>query len=343
MTLTLPTPVLPDPDAVPALRWGVIGTGIAGKFVTAIHRHTPQRAVAVTARDAAKTSAFAAAHGIDRTVSSVEALVTDAEVDVVYVATPHPLHREQALAAIAAGKHVLIEKPIAMSAAEAQEVTGAGRAAGVLVMEAMWTRYLPQSDIMRRLLTDGTIGTVRLVTADFGFVMPYDPGHRLWAPELGGGALLDAGVYPISFAASVLGSPDRVLVEGASGPGGVDVRADLLLSYAGGARSMLSTSLETALPVRASVVGTEGRIDIGSPFFGPSSITAVRGNFAASESATWTDQRLEVLHDGLAYQATALASFAAEGRIESPVHTHDDVVGVMRVIDTARATITAAS
>lgn len=127
MTLTLPTPVLPDPDAVPALRWGVIGTGIAGKFVTAIHRHTPQRAIAVTARDAAKTSAFAAEHGIDRTVSSVEALVTDPEVDVVYVATPHPLHREQALAAIAAGKHVLIEKPIAMSAAEAQEITGAGR------------------------------------------------------------------------------------------------------------------------------------------------------------------------------------------------------------------------
>ncbi|WP_240347597.1 Gfo/Idh/MocA family protein [Curtobacterium sp. 24E2] len=207
MTLTLPTPVLPDPDAVPALRWGVIGTGIAGKFVTAIHRHTPQRAIAVTARDAAKTSAFAAEHGIDRTVSSVEALVTDPEVDVVYVATPHPLHREQALAAIAAGKHVLIEKPIAMSAAEAQEITGAGRAAGVLVMEAMWTRYLPQSDIMRRLLADSTIGTVRLVNADFGFVMPYEPGHRLWAPELGGGALLDAGVYPISFAASVLGSP----------------------------------------------------------------------------------------------------------------------------------------
>jgi predicted dehydrogenase len=337
--LTLPTPVLPDPDAVPALRWGVIGTGIAGKFVAAIHRHTPQRAVAVAARDSAKTAAFAAEHGIGRVLASVDALVAEPDVDVVYVATPHPLHREQALAAISAGKHVLIEKPIAMSAAEAQEITDAGRAAGVLVMEAMWTRYLPQSAVMRALLADGAIGTVRLVTADFGFVMPYDPAHRLWAPELGGGALLDAGVYPISFAASVLGAPSRVLTEGDSGPGGVDVRADMLLSYADGARSMLSTSLETALPVRASVVGTEGRIDIGSPFFGPSSITAVRGNFAASESATWSDQRLESLHDGLAYQATALASFVADGLLESPVHTHEDVVGVMRVIDTARAAI----
>ncbi len=341
MTLTLPNPDLPDPDAVPALRWGVIGTGIAAKFVTAIHRHTPQRAVAVTARDAVKTEAFAAEHGIERVHASVGALVEDPAVDVVYVATPHPLHREHALAAIAARKHVLIEKPIAMSAAEAREITDAGRAAGVLVMEAMWTRYLPQTDVMQRVLADGVVGDVHVVTADFGFTMPYEPTHRLWDPALGGGALLDAGVYPISFAASVLGAPSRVVTEGDSGPGGVDVRADLLLSYDSGARSVLSTSLQTALPVRASVVGTEGRIDIGSPFFGPSSITATIGNFAASQSASFTDRRFEVLHDGLAYQATALASFVAEGLVESPVHTHDDVVGVMEVIDMARAAIAA--
>ena len=339
MTLELPAPRLIDPGAVPALRWGVVGTSIADRFVAALHAHTTQRAVAVTARDPEKTAAFAARHGVDRVLPSVEALVSDPEVDVVYVSTPHTLHREQALAAIAAGKHVLVEKPIAMSADEAREVTAAGRAAGVLVMEAMWTRYLPQSDVLRQVLAASTIGDVHLVTADFGFALPYDPTHRLWDPALGGGALLDAGVYPISFAASVLGAPDRVVAEGESGPGGVDVRADLMLSYGSGARALLSTSLSSHLPVRASVVGSEGRVDVGSPFFGPSSITLTLGGGDDERSATWTDDRFASLHEGLSDQATAFASYVAEGRVESPVHTHDDVVGVMQVIDEARTAV----
>lgn len=339
MSLSLPDAVLIDPSSVPALRWGVIGTSIAGSFVHAIHAHTAQHAVAVTARDQAKTSAFAAEHGIERVHTSVEALVTDPDVDVVYVGTPHPLHRDQALQAIAAGKHVLIEKPIAMSAAEAREITDAGQAAGVLVMEAMWTRYLPQSDIMRKVLRAGTIGDVHLVTADFGFAAPYDPKHRLWDPELGGGALLDAGVYPISFASSVLGSPNRIVAEGDLGPGGIDVRADLLLSYASGARAFTSTSLVTALPVRAAIIGTKGRIDMHSPFFGPSGITVTLGGIGSDEQASWVDDRFEALHDGLGDQATAFASYVADGLTESPLHTHDEIVQIMHVIDVARAAI----
>ncbi|WP_336697718.1 Gfo/Idh/MocA family protein [Curtobacterium sp. USHLN213] len=339
MTLLLPAPVLPEPESVPALRWGVIGTGIADRFVSAIHGHSMQRAVSVTARDPERTAAFAARHGIERVVDSVEALVADPAVDVVYIATPHPLHYDLALSAIGAGKHVLVEKPIAMNAAEAREITAAGRAAGVLVMEAMWTRYLPQTDMMHRVIADGVIGEVRLVTADFGFPMPYLPEHRLWNPALGGGALLDAGVYPIAFASSVLGAPVRVLAEGETGPGGVDVRADLLLTYDGGARSLLSTSLQAALPARASVAGTAGRIDIGAPFFGPSSITVSLGAFVPSETITWSDNRFAVVHDGLSYQATALASYVAEARTESPLHPHAEIIGVMEVIDTARETI----
>lgn len=144
MTLTLPTPRVIAPRSVPALRWGVVGTGIAGRFVEALHAHTTQRAVAVAARDAVRTRAFADEHGIATVHPGASALIADPEVDVVYIATPHPLHHDLALEAIAAGKHVLIEKPIAMSVFEAQAMTAAGRAAGVLVMEAMWTRYLPQ-------------------------------------------------------------------------------------------------------------------------------------------------------------------------------------------------------
>jgi predicted dehydrogenase len=341
MAVLLPRPRLLAADSVPSLRWGVIGTGIAGPFVSALHAHTNQRAVAVTARDKVKTEAFARKYGIATVHPDPSALTSDPEVDAVYVATPHPLHREQALAAIAAGKHVLIEKPIAMSAAEAREITDAGRAAGVLVQEAMWTRYLPQSDILRQVLADGLLGDVRLVRADFGFVFPYDPGHRLWNPELGGGALLDAGVYPISFASSVLGAPTSVTAAGSSSPAGVDERADLLLTSAG-ATALASTSLVTALPVTASVLGSAGRLDVLSPFFGPTGVTLTTGSADAEDTVTWRDKRFAQLHEGLSYQASYFASYVGEGRVESPLHGHAETVSVMATIDEARRQIAAA-
>jgi predicted dehydrogenase len=341
MPFTLPAPQVVQDDAVPHLRWGVIGTGIAGRFVHGIHTHTSQRAVAVTARDAAKTAAFAAEHGVPVVLPSVEALVTSPDVDVVYVATPHPLHREQALAAIAAGKHVLIEKPIAMSADEASEILAAGRAAGVLVMEAMWTRYLPQSSILRQVVADGIIGDVRLVIADFGFSNPVDPAHRLWNPALGGGALLDAGVYPISFASSVIGPLELRSVSG-SVTNGVDSSAALSVAGRGGADALLATSLQAMLPVEAQVAGSAGRAKLLSPFFGPTGIEVVRGGFDSEEVATWRDERFDALHDGLSDQATAFASYVAEGRTESPLHPHEEVVQIMRIIDEARAAILAA-
>jgi predicted dehydrogenase len=338
MTRMLPTPqVIPD-EAVPALRWGVIGTGIAGSFVGAIHAHTSQRAVAVTARDAAKTAAFAAEHGIPAVLPSVEALVTSPDVDVVYVATPHPLHREQALAAIAAGKHVLIEKPLAMSADEAREILAAGRAAGVLVTEAMWTRYLPQASVLRQVIADGLIGDVRLVVADFGFVAPDDRSHRLWDPSLGGGALLDAGVYPISFASSVIGP---LALQSASGTveNGVDSSAALAVTGRDGTQGLLATSLITSMPVEAQVMGSAGRVRLLSPFFGPTGIELRRGGLGEEDVAAWRDERFATLHEGLSDQATAFASYVAEGRTESPLHRHDEIAQVMAVIDDARERI----
>jgi predicted dehydrogenase len=340
MTFPLPEPRIIPIDSVPALRWGVIGTGIAGRFVHAIHTHTAQRAVAVTARDSARTARFAEEHGIPAVLPSVEALVTAPDVDVVYVATPHPLHHDQALAAIAAGKHVLIEKPIAMSAAEARAITDAGRAAGVLVMEAMWTRYLPQSSILRQVVADGLIGEVRTVIADFGFVAPDDRAHRLWAPELGGGALLDAGVYPISFASSVIGPLSLVSAIGTT-ENGVDSSATLLAAGSRSTGALLATSLVAALPVEAQVVGSAGRARMLSPFFGPSGIRVALGGFESDDTAVWRDETFAALHDGLGYQATAFASYVAEGRVESPLHPHEEVVQVMRVIDEARALVAA--
>ncbi len=340
MALFLPSPRTIDQGSVPALRWGIIGTGIAGNFVSAMHAFTTQRAVAVAARDVGRTQVFAATHGIPVVHADPAALIASAEVDVVYIATPHPSHHDLALEAIAASKHVLVEKPIAMSAAEADAITSAGRAAGVLVMEAMWTRYLPQSDVMRQVLADGVLGDVHLVRADFGFSMPFLPEHRMWNAELGGGALLDAGVYPISFISSVLGPPTSVVAHGAMTSTGVDARANLLLPSASGATGMASTSMVTCMPVTAEVLGTAGRLSVLSPFFGPSGLTLTTGSIGSEDSVTWRDETV-TLHDGMHWQATALAAYVGEGRLESPVHGHAEIVSVMATIDEARRQVAA--
>jgi predicted dehydrogenase len=339
MPLALPRPSSTSVTSVPALGWGVIGTGIGGRFVHAIHAHTAQRAIAVAARDEAKTRAFAREHGIPTVHGHPTALINDPEVDVVYIATPHPLHHDLALEAIAAGKHVLVEKPIAMSSSEARTITEAGRVAGVLVMEAMWTRYLPQADIIRQILADGRLGDVHLVRADFGFLAPFDPGSRMWNVELGGGALLDAGVYPISFVSSVLGAPRSVIATGALTSTGVDARADLLMVTPTGATAIASTSMVTSMPVTASILGSMGRLEVLSPFIGPSGITLTLGSIGSEETATWRDETFDAMHDGLGYQATWFASYVAEGRVESPVHGHEETVSVMATIDEARRQI----
>ncbi|MEU9348540.1 Gfo/Idh/MocA family oxidoreductase [Streptomyces sp. NPDC048278] len=335
-------PVLPpariiDPASVPALNWGAIGNGwIVRLFTEALHAHTRQRIRAVAGRNAGRAAAFAAELGIDRAHESPQALVADPAIDVVYVGTPHSSHREMALLAIAAGKHVLVEKPLALSAEEGREIASAARAAGVFVMEAMWTRYLPQSDIIRQLLADGALGDVDLVMADFGFVAAFDPAGRMWDPAVGGGALLDAGVYPLSFASSVLGAPSRITASGAMTTTGVDARAVVQLTAAGGANAVVATSMVSALPVRASIVGSAGRIDIPTPFFGPSGVVLTLGSIGSEDTASWTDDRFKTMHEGLSDQANALASYVAEGRTESPLHPLDEAVTVLGTIDEVR-------
>ncbi|MGW8481712.1 Gfo/Idh/MocA family protein [Microbacterium sp. NPDC055903] len=335
--MPLPPPRLIAADAVPVLRWGVIGTGgIANRFARAVHRRTPQRIVAVTARDAARTAAFAAEHGIARTTASAEQLVADPGIDVVYIATPHSSHHRLALLAISEGKHVLVEKPLATSSHEAREIMAAASAAGVLAMEAMWTLYLPQSDVIRRLLADGHIGEVHQVSADFGSVVAYDPSNRMWDPALAGGALLDLGVYPIAFAASVLGQPTRVQASGVTTADGIDLRSVALLSHAGGAEAVVSCSMVSESPVGARIIGAHGRIDVVEPFFAPTGLVIRRGG----EVEEWRDTAFDERYDALSYQATALAGYIGEGRRESPLQPLAAVAAELEVVERIRAQLT---
>jgi predicted dehydrogenase len=331
----LPIPRLPDPDGVPALRWAVLGpAGIAGAFVDTVQARTRQRVVAVGSRSAARSAQFAAEHGIERAYDNYEATVADPEVDVVYIATPPSHHLGPALLAIAAGKHVLVEKPFTLTGAEAVTLAAAAQAAGVLAMEAMWARYLPQADVIRQLLGDGALGEIQTLFADHGQRLIEVP--RLMQPELGGGALLDLGVYPVSFASSILGTPSATSVTGALTETGVDAHATLVLGYASGAEAILNTHLLARTPTTAAICGTAGMIELYTPpFFGPGSFR-LRLSSRGVPATEWSDSSGITGHQGLCYQATALASYVGEGRTESPLHSLDETTAIMNTLDEAR-------
>ena len=205
---TLPQARILDPTRVPRLRWGICGPGwIAERFVSTLKEHTSQEILGVQSRDPARAKAFAEKAGIPQSFAGND-MMADPKIDVVYVATVHPRHLPDALAAIEAGKHVLVEKPLALNASEARQLKEAARRKGVFLMEAFWSVFLPKFDVIRQLLADGALGSVRTVIADHGEWFP--PEHRIMRSELAGGPMLDLGTYPVAFATLVLGRPDRV-------------------------------------------------------------------------------------------------------------------------------------
>ncbi len=300
----------------PALRWGVLAPGrIAGAFADAIARNTRQRLVAVGSRSLERAQVFAAQHGAERAYCSYEQLVDDPDVDAVYVASPHSEHRAQALLAIGAGKPVLVEKAFARNAGEASEVVAAARSANVLVMEAMWTRFLPQTDVIAQLLADGALGEVTTVLADHGQYFDVDPQSRLFDPALAGGALLDLGVYPVSFASFVLGRPDQVVATGLpdrdrgrrAGVHGADHRR-------GAGLSEHHACPRKRLPPPRSRAQS-ACIEVSGPFYGPAvlTLTANDGRRLVRPEDPITG------HHGLCFEAAHLARLVADGATESPL------------------------
>lgn len=313
------------------IRWGILGTGkIAKKFATGLAHVSQADLVAVGSRSEASADAFGAAFGIPRRHASYEALVADPEVDVVYVATPHTLHREHALLALRHDRAVLCEKPFAINAVEAEEVVAVARERGLFVMEAMWTRFIPLITHLRTLLADGVIGDVRMLAADFGFRADFGPGHRLFDRALGGGALLDVGVYPVSFASMVWGAPARIASFAHLGPTGVDEHAAILLDY-GDRLATLYAAIDVDTPVEATLMGTAGRIQVHRRFHHASRLTITRPDAP--------DEVVErpVEGNGLHYQAVEVMRCLREGLTESPVMPLDETVSILRTMDTIRA------
>jgi predicted dehydrogenase len=316
------------------VRWGVVGTGgIASAFVDDLRFVEGAAAVAVGSRAQESADRFAAEHSVGRAHPTYEALVTDDEVDVVYVATPHPGHHAAALMAIEAGKAVLVEKPFTMDAAEAESLVTAARDRGVFLMEAMWARFVPWAVRLRELLADGTLGEVREVIADHGQWFPQDASHRLFAPELGGGALLDLGVYPVSFASMVLGTPTKVTAVSDPAFTGVDATTSMLMQYAGGAHAVLTTTLTAAGPTTAAVVGTDARVQVDGPFYTPTGFTLTRRDGTSERF----DQPVE--GRGMWCEAAEVVRCLREGRLESDVMPLAETVAIMATMDEVRRQI----
>jgi predicted dehydrogenase len=314
------------------LGWGLIGTGgIAETFAADLMFTDSGRAAAVGSRHLESANRFADEFSIPNRHASYEALVADPDVDVVYVATPHSMHHANALLALRAGKPVLVEKAFTMNAAEAQELVAVARAEGLFLMEAMWTRFLPHIDEIRRLLAEGALGDIVTVTADHGQWFAKDPDFRLFAPELGGGALLDLGVYPVSFASMVLGKPDRIVSLIDPAFTGVDGQTSMLFGYASGAQAVLTCTSSAKSPTRGAIVGTEARIEIEGDFYAPTSFTLI----SRAGEQTYFDSQTE--GKGLWYEAEAVARCLREGLLESPLMPLDESVSIMQTMDAVLA------
>jgi predicted dehydrogenase len=314
------------------LRWGVIGTGaIAAAWVEDMGVTDSGSVVAVGSRKLETAERFADRWGIANRHPSYEALVADPEVDAVYVATPHPLHSPCAQLALRAGKPALVEKPFTVTAAEAEELVAVARAEGLLLMEAMWTRWLPHIVELRRLLAEGALGKISTLSADHGQWFAPDRDFRRFARELDSGALLDLGVYPVSFASMVLGTPERIVSLTTPAPGGGDEITSMVFGYEGGAQALLNCSIAGKSPTRGAIVGSDARIEIDGDFYRPSSFSLI--------SRDGAETRFEMPHEGwgLRHQADEFARCLSEGLLESPVMPLDESIAIMRTMDAVRA------
>lgn len=333
--MNLPASRIAHPSTAPAIRWGILAPGgIADSFADALRKHTRQDIVAVGSRSAERAAAFAGKFGIGTSHGSYEELVANPDVDAVYVASPHSHHAEQALLAIEAGKHVLVEKAFTPTADAATRVVEAARSAGVTLMEAMWSRFLPHYDVIRQLLADGALGDVEALVADHGQWFAFDPEFRLYNPDLAGGAMLDLGVYPVSFASFVLGSPTRILASGTAAETGVDRQVSLVLDgYAAhpGAHALVNTTLASRTPTTASISGSDARIEVPGPFYVPQSVlfTPRQGEPVASPEPAIRG------HEGLAYQAAHFAELVAQDRRESPLLPLEETISIVETMETA--------
>lgn len=314
------------------IRWGILATGkIAGKFAAGMQTVEHAKLQAVGSRSEDKAKAFAQQYGIAKVHTTYEALANDPEVDIIYIATPHPYHHANALMCLEAGKAVLCEKPIAINQQQTTEMIAKAREKKVFLMEAMWTRFLPVWVQIKAWLDEGKIGEIKQLHADFAFKAPWDPKNRVLNPELAGGAMLDVGIYPLALAYYVFGEePVHASTTAHIGSTGVDEQSAYLLGYANGAFANLSAGVQVNSSRQAIIVGTEGRIVI--PLFWKSSEVRIEYEDGREEYYPFPYES-----SGLQYQAVHAMQCLREGKTESPIMPWSESLRLMKLMDRFRA------
>jgi len=333
---TLPTPRLPDARTLPSLRWGIIGPGwIADHFAHALRHHTDQQLTAVAARNPAKAQAFAEKWSIAYAASSMDALLAREDVDAVYIATPHNHHFPDGLRAIAAGKHLLIEKPLALNAQQATQLKQAAAACNLLCMEAMWCNFAAKYDVIRQLLADGVLGEVHTLIADHGEFFTAD--HRIFNHDLAGGPMLDLGSYLVALSVFIGGgAPDSIIARGQPVPGGsVNGQTSMLLTHRHGMHSLLNTTLFSNTPGGAVIAGSDASLVLEGQFYAP-------GNFRLTSSEGrhslyWEEPANRYLQ--LCHEINHFAWCIGQNLTDSPIHSLDQAITTLATIDSVRQQI----
>ena len=313
------------------VRWGILGTGrMAAVHVEAVAGAGGGEVVAVASRDGDQARSFAAEHGVPRPIAGYEALIGADGIDAVYVATTNDFHHDQVLGCAAAGKAVLCEKPLALNAAQAEAMIRATRSAGVFFMEAMWMRFQPFMRVLEDLLAAGRIGPLRHFTGTIGFVADQDRGRRWLNRGMGGGAILDIGVYPLTMAHLLLGPPAEMEVTATLADTGVDEQVGVTSRHGSGAVSVITATLAADTGVEATLSGPDGRIRLHNPFLQAPLITLHRdGDLVESFDTSYPG-------NGWRFQVEETHRCLAEGRIESDLRPLDDTLAVMRWMDAIR-------
>jgi len=314
------------------LRWGILGTGrIAHKFAGAVGLVEGAELVAVGSRKQETADRFAEEFGIPHRHGSYDALAGDADVQAVYVATPHPFHMPSSVLCLQAGKAVLCEKPFTINARQAEKTIRAARANKLFCMEAMWSRFLPAQVKLRQLLAAGAIGEPRMVISYFGFRAEMNPRGRLFDPALGGGGLLDVGIYQLAFASMVFGRAQTITGQAHLGRTGVDEQAAVVLGYGEGRLAVIGSSVQADMPQEARILGTDGTIHLPLPFTGGAKITLARGAKDVEEI------ELPVTDNGFSYEIEEVCRCIAAGKTESDVMPLAETLSLMKTMDEIRA------
>ncbi|MEU6390348.1 Gfo/Idh/MocA family oxidoreductase [Streptomyces sp. NPDC046939] len=319
------------------VRWGILSTGgIAASFTGALLDLPDAEVAAVASRSEGSAKAFAERFGIERAYGDWASLAADDSLDVIYVATPHSAHRAAAGLCLEAGRAVLCEKAFTLNAREAEELVTLARARGVFLMEAMWMYCNPLIRRLKALVDDGAVGEVRTVQADFGLAGPFPPAHRLRDPAQGGGATLDLGVYPVSFAHLLLGEPAEVTARAVLSEEGVDLQTGMLLSWASGAQALLHCAINSGTGVTASVTGSAGRIDVPAGFFYPERFVLHRDG---REPELFEAAPEDGPRDSLRHEALEVMGRIRAGDTESPLVPLSSSLAVMRTLDRVRGVV----